>query len=79
MHIIIGIEYIDNEAFKNCSSLASVTVNRTTLLNKYGTTGINQQATTNLGENELYVYLPENGYLEIVLPHATYTSVTVQQ
>ncbi|MCM1259530.1 MAG: hypothetical protein NC182_01130 [Prevotella sp.] len=36
--------------------------NRTTLLNKYGTTGINRQAMTHNGENELFVFLPENGY-----------------
>ncbi len=52
---------------------------RTTLLNRYGTTGINKQAITYYGESELYVFFPENDYyyIEITLSNLSYTSITL--
>ena len=54
-------------------------INKTELLNRYGSTGINEQAITYNGENELYVFLPENGYyyIDIVLPKSTYSLITL--
>ena len=54
-------------------------INKTELLNRYGSAGINEQATTYNGENELYVFLPENGYyyIDIVLPKSTYPLITL--
>ena len=51
---------------------------RTTILNRYGTTGINKQAITDSNENELYLYLPEGrSYIDIVLPLTTYSSISL--
>ena len=54
-------------------------INKTELLNRYGSTGINEQAITYNGENELYVFLPENGYyyIDVVLPKSTYSLITL--
>ena len=54
-------------------------INKTELLNRYGSTGINEQAITYDGENELYVFLPENGYyyIDIALPKSTYSLITL--
>ncbi len=54
-------------------------INKTELLNRYGSTGINEQAITQSGENELYVFLPENGYyyIDVVLPKSTYSLITL--
>lgn len=58
-------------------------INKTELLNRYGTTEINEQAITYNGENELYVFLPENGYyyIDIVLPKSIYSLIifTIEQ
>ena len=51
---------------------------RTTILNRYGTTGINKQAITDSNENEIYLYLPEGrSYIDIVLPLTTYSSISL--
>ena len=49
------------------------------MLNRYGSTGINEQAITYNGENELYVFLSENGcyYIDVVLPKSTYSLITL--
>ena len=54
-------------------------INKTELLNRYGSTGINEQAITYNGENEIYVFLPENGYyyIDVVLPKSTYSLITL--
>lgn len=54
-------------------------INKTELLNRYGSSGINEQAITYNGENELYVFLPENGYyyIDVVLPKSTYSLITL--
>ena len=54
-------------------------INKTELLNRYGSTGINEQTITYNGENELYVFLPENGYyyIDVVLPKSTYSLITL--
>ncbi len=54
-------------------------INKTELLNRYGSTGINEQAITYNGENELYVFLSENGYyyIDVVLPKSTYSLITL--
>ncbi len=54
-------------------------ISKTELLNRYGSTGINEQAITYNGENELYVFLPENGYyyIDVVLPKSTYSLITL--
>ena len=54
-------------------------INKTELLNRYGSTGINEQAITYNGENEIYLYLPGNSYyyIDIVLPKSTYTLITL--
>jgi len=58
-------------------------INKTELLNRYGTSKINEQAITYNNENELYVFLPENGYyyLDVVLPKSTYSliNLTIEQ
>ncbi len=53
--------------------------NRTLLLNRYGATEIINQAILCNGENELYVFFPENDYyyIEITLPNLSYSSVTL--
>ena len=51
---------------------------RTTILNRYGTTGINKQAITDSNENEIYLYLPEGrSYIDIALPLTTYSSISL--
>ena len=51
---------------------------RTTILNRYGTTGINKQAIIDSNENEIYLYLPEGrSYIDIVLPLTTYSSISL--
>ena len=54
-------------------------ISKTELLNRYGSTGINEQAITYNCENELYVFLPENGYyyIDVVLPKSTYSLITL--
>ena len=54
-------------------------INKTELLNRYGSTGINKQAVNDNGENEIYLYLPGNSYyyIDIVLPKSTYTLITL--
>ena len=53
--------------------------NRTSLLNKYGSTEIEEAAMTYNGEKELYVYLPANGryYLDINLLNKNYLSANI--
>lgn len=53
--------------------------NRTTLVSRYTISGINKQAVSDNGENEIYLYLPGNSYyyIDIVLPKSTYTLITL--
>ena len=53
--------------------------NRQNLLSRYSVSGIYSNAFSNYNENEMYVYLPENGtyYIDIVMPNNNYNILTL--
>ena len=53
---------------------------RTELLDRFETDMISYSASSNINENEIYVYLPSNGiyYIDILLNNVNYSSVTME-
>lgn len=69
----------NNKTYPEGSLKIYSTIDRTRILNRYIPTEITKQAISQSDENELYVYLPVNGYyyIDVTLPKSTYSLITL--